>query len=113
MHSAKGFTLVELLFATGLLAVLAAAAAPQLVAGLDEWQTLGAVRYLSSRLYQARMEAAVRNADTAVRFVRAGSSYSTASSSTAIEMASAFQTSRAASTASFAQENVSPTSSRT
>jgi prepilin-type N-terminal cleavage/methylation domain-containing protein len=75
VHSAKGFTIVELLFATGLVAVLAAAAAPQLVAGLDEWRTLGAVRYLSSRMYQARMEAAVRNADTAVRFVRAGSSY--------------------------------------
>ena len=75
MHSAKGFTFVELLFATGLLAVLAAAAAPQLVAGLDEWRTFGAVRYLSSRLYQARMEAAVRNADTAVRFVRAGAIY--------------------------------------
>jgi prepilin-type N-terminal cleavage/methylation domain-containing protein len=73
--AAKGFTFVELLFATGLLAVLAAAAAPQLAAGLDEWRTLGAVRYLSSRLYQARMEAAVRNADTAVRFIRAGSSY--------------------------------------
>ena len=75
MRSAKGFTFVELLFATGLLAVLTAVAAPQLVAGLDEWRTLGAVRYLSSRLYQARMEAAVRNADTAVRFVRTGSSY--------------------------------------
>ena len=75
MRSAKGFTFVELLFTTGLLAVLTAAAAPQIIAGLDEWQTLGAVRYLSSRLHQARMEAAVRNADTALRFVRAGSSY--------------------------------------
>jgi prepilin-type N-terminal cleavage/methylation domain-containing protein len=75
VRSANGFTLVELLFATGLMAVLTAAAAPQLLAGLDEWRTRGAVRYLSSRLYQARMEAAVRNADAAVRFVRAGSTY--------------------------------------
>ena len=75
MRSAKGFTLAELLFVTGLMAVLTAAAAPQLLAGLDEWRTRGAVRYLSGRLYQARMEAAVRNADTAVRFVRAGSTY--------------------------------------
>jgi type II secretory pathway pseudopilin PulG len=75
MRSANGFTAVELLFATGLMAVLTAAAAPQLLAGLDEWRTRGAVRYLSARLYHARMEAARRNTDTAVRFVRAGSSY--------------------------------------
>ena len=75
MRSASGFTLTELLFATSLMAVLTAAAAPQLLAGLDEWRTRGAVRYLSSRLYQARMEAAVRNADTAVQFVKAGSTY--------------------------------------
>jgi type II secretory pathway pseudopilin PulG len=75
VRSANGFTLAELLFVTGLTAVLTAAAVPQLLAGLDEWRTRGAVRYLSSRLYQARMEAAVRNADTAIRFVRAGSTY--------------------------------------
>lgn len=75
MRSDKGFTFVELLFTTGVLAVLAAAATPQLLSGLDEWRTLGAVRYLSSRLYQARMEAAVRNTNAAVRFVRSGSSY--------------------------------------
>jgi type II secretory pathway pseudopilin PulG len=75
VRSARGFTFAELLFATGLMAVVTAAAAPQLLAGLDEWRTRGAVRYLSGRLYQARMEAAVRNADTAVRFVQTGSTY--------------------------------------
>jgi prepilin-type N-terminal cleavage/methylation domain-containing protein len=75
VHVSKGFTLVELLFATGLMAVLAATAVPQLLSALDEWRTIGAVRYLSSRLYQARMEAAVQNADTAIRFVRSGSTY--------------------------------------
>ena len=75
MRSTRGFTIVELLFALALVALAGAAAAPQLRAGLDEWRTRGAVRYVSSRLYQARMEAALRNADTAVRFVTAGSSY--------------------------------------
>jgi type II secretory pathway pseudopilin PulG len=75
VRSARGFTFFDLLFATALIAVVMAAAVPQLLAGLDEWRTRGAVRYLSGRLYQARMEAAVRNADTAVRFVHAGSSY--------------------------------------
>ena len=72
MRSDQGFTFTELLFAIGVASVLSAAAVPQLLAGLDEWRTRGAVRYLSSRLYRARMEAAVRNADTAVRFVAAG-----------------------------------------
>jgi type II secretory pathway pseudopilin PulG len=75
VRSANGFTLAELLFVTGLCAVLTAAAVPHLLAGLDEWRTRGAVRYLSSRLYQARMEAAARNADTAVRFLRTGPTY--------------------------------------
>lgn len=73
MRSDQGFTFAELLFAVGVASVLSAAAAPQLLAGLDEWRTRGAVRYLSSRLYRARMESAIRNVDTAVRFAVAGS----------------------------------------
>jgi len=73
MRSDQGFTFAELLLALGVASVLSAAAAPQLLAGLDEWRTRGAVRYLSSRLHRARMEAAIRNVDTAVRFVAAGS----------------------------------------
>ena len=75
MRSNQGFTFAELLFALGVASVVASAAAPQLLAGLDEWRTRGAVRYLSSRLYRARMEAATRNVDTAVRFVAAGSTF--------------------------------------
>jgi len=73
VRSDQGFTFAELLFALGVASVLSAAAAPQLLAGLDEWRTRGAVRYLSSRLYRARMESAIRNVDTAVRFAVAGS----------------------------------------
>jgi type II secretory pathway pseudopilin PulG len=75
VRSTNGFTIVELVFATGLLTVVAAAAAPPLLAGLDEWRTSGAARYIASRLYQARMEAAVRRADTAIRFERIGTEY--------------------------------------
>ena len=75
MRSNQGFTLAELLFALGVASVFTAAAAPQLLAGLDEWRTRGAVRYLSSRLYRARMEAAIRNVDTAVRFAVAGNTF--------------------------------------
>jgi type II secretory pathway pseudopilin PulG len=75
VQSRNGFTIVELVFATGLFTVITAAAAPPLLAGLDEWQTHGAARYVASRMYQARMEAAVRNADTAVRFEPNGASY--------------------------------------
>jgi len=73
VRSDQGFTFAELLFAVGVASVLSAAAAPQLLAGLDEWRTRGAVRYLSSRLYRARMESAIRNVDTGVRFAVAGS----------------------------------------
>jgi prepilin-type N-terminal cleavage/methylation domain-containing protein len=73
VRSDPGFTFAELLFALGVASVLSAAAAPQLLAGLDEWRTRGAVRYLSSRLYRARMESAIRNVDTAIRFAVAGS----------------------------------------
>ena len=75
MRSQNGFTVVELVFATGLFTVLTAAAAPPLLAGLDDWRTHGAARYIASRLYQARMEAAVRSADTAIRFEQIGSGY--------------------------------------
>ena len=73
MHSAKGFTFVELLFATGLIAVLDCRGGAATSRRSRRMADAGAVRYLSGRLYQARMEAAVRNADTAVRFVQAGS----------------------------------------
>jgi hypothetical protein len=71
----QGFTFAELLFALGVASVFTAAAAPQLRAGLDEWRTRGAVRYLSSRLHRARMEAAIRNVDAAIRFVAAGNTF--------------------------------------
>jgi hypothetical protein len=46
-----------------------------MVIRLDEYRALGAVRYISTRLYQTRMEALVRSADAAMRFVQTGEGY--------------------------------------
>ena len=75
MASDHGFSLVELLLAVAIIVVLSAATIPHVLAGLDEWRTVGAARYLSARLYQTRMEAAFRAADTAIRFTRIDDSY--------------------------------------
>ena len=71
----SGYSLLELLFATGLMTTLAGMALPVMLAGLDEARTLGGVRYVSARLQRARLDAVARSANTAVRFTRTGSSY--------------------------------------
>jgi hypothetical protein len=70
-----GYCLIELVFAAGIAATLSAMAAPQLLVTLDDSRTLGAVRYLSTRLQEARMEAVARSANVAVRFTLAGGVY--------------------------------------
>jgi len=64
--TSHGYTLVEVVFAAGLVAVLAAAAIPQLSAGVERSRTVGAARYLASRLALARAQAAARSANVAV-----------------------------------------------
>jgi len=70
-----GYCLIELLFVAGVAATVCAAATPQLLATLDDSRTLGAARYLSTRLQQTRMEAVARSANVAMRFTAAGPSY--------------------------------------
>src|SRR4051794_28293018 len=70
-----GYSLAELTIVFALVAATAAIATPRLLTGLDDLRTLGAVRYLSSALQHARMEAVVRHADVAVRFTASGASY--------------------------------------
>jgi hypothetical protein len=70
-----GYTMIELVFVVGLAATLSVAASGAARAALDEYRAAGAARYLSSRLQQARMEAALRGADVAVRFVPDSDSY--------------------------------------
>jgi type II secretory pathway pseudopilin PulG len=65
-----GYSLIELMFAVGLVATAGGAVVPQLLSGLDNFQTFGAARYMASRLQQARMDAISRSANVAMRFIR-------------------------------------------
>jgi type II secretory pathway pseudopilin PulG len=73
--SQKGSSLLELVLVAGLIATSSALAMPRLLGALDDFRTLGAVRYVASRLQQTRMEAVNRASDTALRFARSGPSY--------------------------------------
>jgi type II secretory pathway pseudopilin PulG len=74
--TARGYSLLELVFATSLSVTAAAAAVPQILTTLDEYRAAGAARYLSARLQHARLEAIVRSAEVAVQIVQDPSGYS-------------------------------------
>jgi len=76
MRRATGYSLIELMFALGVMVTLAGIAIPQILAGLDDYQAYGAVRYMSGRLHETRMMAVTRTANTAMRFSSTGRSYS-------------------------------------
>jgi type II secretory pathway pseudopilin PulG len=65
---ARGFTLLELLFAAMLAVVLMAMSAAVVARELEKYRTVGAVRYVATRLQRARMHAVARGANAAVRF---------------------------------------------
>ena len=69
------FTLVELLFAMGVAATLAAVAVPQLVASVDDLRAAAAARFVASTLQQTRMAAVMRGRAAAVRFSRTAAGY--------------------------------------
>lgn len=71
-----GFTLLELVFAAGLVATVAVAAVPSTGRALDHYKTVGAVRYVAARLQQTRMDAVARGVNAAIRFTLTGTSYS-------------------------------------
>jgi type II secretory pathway pseudopilin PulG len=68
-------TLIELTFTAGVAVTAAAAATPQLLVAVDDSQTLGAARYVSSRLQLARMEAITRSANVAMQFTSTNATY--------------------------------------
>jgi type II secretory pathway pseudopilin PulG len=70
-----GFTLLELAFALGVVAIVTGVAVPLLTASIDDDRTAGAVRYLATRLQQVRMESVTRGTNVAMRFVADGGSY--------------------------------------
>jgi prepilin-type N-terminal cleavage/methylation domain-containing protein len=73
--TSHGYTLIELVFAAGLIAVLAAAAIPQLTAGVERSRTVGAARYLASRLALARAQAVARSANVALLLTAADGTF--------------------------------------
>jgi type II secretory pathway pseudopilin PulG len=73
--SAHGYSLVECVFALGLLTTMGAIGSAYVLAGIDQLRTAAAVRYMSARLQRARMDALGHGVNTAVRFRRAGDTY--------------------------------------
>jgi len=63
----------------GLVAVMAAVAVPQFLAGVDRSRAWAAARYLAGRMHAARAHAVLRSAHVALRFVddRSGISFQT------------------------------------
>lgn len=71
--SAGGYTLIELMFVAGLIAVVSVIAIPQVLVSLDRSRGLIAARYLGARVALARMQAVKQGASVALRFeTRAG-----------------------------------------
>ena len=64
----QGYSLMELMFATGIGVTMSAVAVPQYFAAIDDFRAAGATRYISSRLQRARMEAVVRSTEVAMQF---------------------------------------------
>jgi prepilin-type N-terminal cleavage/methylation domain-containing protein len=64
----RGYSLIELLFVSALLAVIAAATVPQSLVMIDRSRAFAAARYLSARMSQARIGAVGRTATVALRF---------------------------------------------
>ena len=66
---AAGYSIVEVMFVVGLVATLSGVAVPQMLAALDDFRATGAARYMAARLQRARMEAVMRSAEVAVKFM--------------------------------------------
>ncbi len=65
---ASGYTLIDLLFASALIAIVSAIAVPQSLAGVDRARAASAARYLASRMAVARSQAVMRSAHVALWF---------------------------------------------
>ena len=63
-----GYTFIEILFVTGLIAILSAIAVPQTLATVDRARATAAARYLASRMAMARSQAVMRSANVALQF---------------------------------------------
>jgi hypothetical protein len=75
LRAGAGYSLLELVFAAGLVVTVSGMATPQLLSGLDDHRTAGAARYISARMQRARMDAVMRSAEVAIQFTQTGSGY--------------------------------------
>jgi prepilin-type N-terminal cleavage/methylation domain-containing protein len=74
-HTARGYSLIEVLVVVTLLVIIAGAAIPFAHASIDRSRTAGAAGYLASRLMLARFEAVNRSSFVAVQFVQKSDGY--------------------------------------
>jgi type II secretory pathway pseudopilin PulG len=70
-----GYSLLELVFAAGIVVTVSGMAAPGLLSGLDDLRAAGAARYISARMQRARMDAVMRSVEVAIQFTQTGSGY--------------------------------------
>jgi hypothetical protein len=74
-ETAGGYSVLELIFVAALIVTLSGVALPQTVAALDDFRASGAARYISARMYRARMEAVLRSTSVAIQFSRTAAGY--------------------------------------
>jgi hypothetical protein len=75
LETARGYSVLELMFVVALAATVGGVAVPQTLVTLDDARAAGATRYVSSRLHRARMEAVMRSASVAIQFAQVGGRY--------------------------------------
>ena len=68
----KGFSLLEVLVAIAVLAIVAGAAMPFAHSSVDRSRTSAAASYVAARMARSRFEAVKRSAFVAIRFVESG-----------------------------------------
>jgi len=68
--SSRGFSLIELIFTSALMLIVAGSAVPLTLGSVDRSRAAAAASYLAGRLMQARVEAVKRSAYVAVQFIR-------------------------------------------
>lgn len=71
----RAFSLIEIVFVLALAATVGALSIPPVLSSLDDLRAAGAVRYVSSRLQEARMHAIATSRETGVRFTHSADGY--------------------------------------
>jgi prepilin-type N-terminal cleavage/methylation domain-containing protein len=71
----SGFTFLELLFTTALIATVLSMALPVFSDAIDAQRSASAARYVAGRVFLARMEAVKRSTSVGLRFEEEGSDY--------------------------------------